>query len=133
MRESRIKIALFISTVFTAVLIIGSIMHFVEGDINPGFDNIPHSIYWAIVTLTTVGYGDVVPMTYLGKFLASTLMLLGYAIIAVPTGIVTSEMIKGNSATGIKEVEMEHKKCHNCGLMHHQVDAFYCRHCGSML
>ncbi len=137
LKESRIKVTLFITVVFSAVLILGSVMHFLEGDINEGFNNIPHSIYWAIVTLTTVGYGDVVPVTAIGKILASMLMLLGYAIIAVPTGIVTSEMIKGkNEETSereqLQQTQIE-KKCLHCSLNRHQMDAIYCRRCGTMI
>lgn len=130
LQQSRVKITIFISVVFSAVIIIGSVMHFLEGEVNEGFSNIPHSIYWAIVTLTTVGYGDVVPATGIGKFLASVLMMLGYAIIAVPTGIITSEMMN-------TEKKQEHKyfskKCNHCNEKEHETDSLYCRKCGSML
>lgn len=131
MQNSRIKITIFMSVVFSSVLIIGSIMYFVEGDVNKGFSDIPNSIYWAIVTLTTVGYGDISPATGIGKFFASMLMILGYAIIAVPTGIISSEMVAG------KKDDVEKKKftgkCHHCGLSTHELDAIYCRKCGTML
>ena len=96
LRSSRPKIIVFILSVSLVVIILGTLMYIVEGQQN-GFDNIPKSIYWAVVTLTTVGYGDVVPLTTLGKTVAVFIMLLGYAIIAVPTGIVSSEMSKNRN------------------------------------
>ena len=96
LRSSRPKIIVFILSVSLVVIILGTLMYIVEGQQN-GFDNIPKSIYWAVVTLTTVGYGDVVPITTLGKTVAVFIMLLGYAIIAVPTGIVSSEMSKNRN------------------------------------
>ena len=96
LRSSRPKIIVFILSVSLVVIILGTLMYIVEGQQN-GFDNIPKSIYWAVVTLTTVGYGDVVPITTLGKTVAVFIMLLGYAIIAVPTGIVSSEMSKNRT------------------------------------
>ena len=96
LRSSRLKIIVFILSVSLVVIILGTLMYIVEGQQN-GFDNIPKSIYWAVVTLTTVGYGDVVPITTLGKTVAVFIMLLGYAIIAVPTGIVSSEMSKNRN------------------------------------
>jgi len=95
LRSSRPKIIVFILSVSLVVIILGTLMYIIEGQQN-GFDNIPKSIYWAVVTLTTVGYGDVVPITTLGKTVAVFIMLLGYAIIAVPTGIVSSELTKHN-------------------------------------
>ena len=95
LRSSRPKIIVFILSVSLVVVILGTLMYIVEGQQN-GFDNIPKSIYWAVVTLTTVGYGDVVPITTLGKTVAVFIMLLGYAIIAVPTGIVSSELTKNS-------------------------------------
>ena len=95
LRSSRPKIIVFILSVSLVVIILGTLMYIIEGQQN-GFDNIPKSIYWAVVTLTTVGYGDVVPLTALGKTVAVFIMLLGYAIIAVPTGIVSSELTKHN-------------------------------------
>ena len=119
MRKSMYKILVFITFIFIFVVIIGTLMYVIEHD-NPGFYSIPASIYWGIVTITTVGFGDIVPMTYLGKFLASVIMLSGYAIIAVPTGIVTVELAKHRNHT----ITCEHCK--------HQVDAIdnYCRNCG---
>ena len=95
LRSSRPKIIVFILSVSLVVIILGTLMYIIEGQQN-GFDNIPKSIYWSVVTLTTVGYGDVVPITALGKTVAVFIMLLGYAIIAVPTGIVSSELTKHN-------------------------------------
>ncbi len=123
---SRRKIIVFVGAVLTLVLVIGSSMYLIEGE-EHGFTSIPQSVYWAIVTLTTVGYGDVAPGTPLGKLLASVVMVLGYGIIAVPTGIVTAEMVtqdqklSGNVA------------CDNCGAGGHGGDAHYCRRCGVAL
>jgi len=93
LKRSRYKITVFLTTVLTAVVIVGSLMYLIEGD-QSGFNSIPKSIYWAIVTITTVGYGDIAPRTPLGQIIASMLMVTGYGIIAVPTGIVTSEMMR---------------------------------------
>lgn len=112
-------------------MILGTIMFIVEGPDN-GFSSIPQSIYWAIVTITTVGYGDVTPVTILGKLVSSVIMLLGYSIIAVPTGIVTAEMVK--SVNYQKEEQRKLKKiCHNCGIEIYDSRANYCRNCGSEL
>ncbi len=116
---------MFISFVITLVVIFGTIMYLVEGEKN-GFTSIPVSIYWAVVTLTTVGYGDIAPLTGLGQFLASVVMIMGYAIIAVPTGIVTSEMIK---VSGRNNTQV----CPNCMFDRHEDDAQYCKKCGSLL
>jgi len=107
------------------VVIIGTIMYLVEGEAS-GFKSIPVSIYWAIVTLTTVGYGDISPVTPLGQFLASMVMIMGYAIIAVPTGIVTAEMMKPSSG-GNTQV------CSKCMYEMHDDDALYCKKCGTLL
>ena len=127
MHASRLKITLFLSAVLTIVVIIGTVMYFLEGQINVGFRNIPMSMYWAIVTLTTVGYGDVIPVTALGKALASMLMILGYSIIAVPTGIITAEM------SNLSSLRKDDKKCESCGLVSHDDDAVFCKHCGSAI
>ncbi|EHK4785099.1 ion transporter [Vibrio parahaemolyticus] len=123
---ARRKIFIFFTTVAILVTIFGSLIFIVEGPEN-GFTSIPKSIYWAIVTITTVGYGDLVPQTNLGKALASITMLLGYSILAVPTGIFTAELHQ----------EMQsHKvlvKCPNCSQAGHDSDAIYCKHCGSEL
>ena len=94
LKRSRVKIAVFISFVLVLCVILGTVMYLVEGDKDSGFTSIPRSVYWAIVTLTTVGYGDIAPISSLGQFIASLIMILGYGIIAIPTGIVTSEMTR---------------------------------------
>jgi voltage-gated potassium channel len=104
-------------------------MYFVEGPAN-GFRNIPVSIYWAIVTLTTVGFGDITPQTPLGQVIASTLMILGYGIIAVPTGIVSAEMVRSSRALGS---DVPRPRCDACRLEEHESDAVFCRVCGSRL
>ncbi len=123
---ARRKIFIFFSTVAILVTIFGSLIFIVEGPDN-GFTSIPKSIYWAIVTITTVGYGDLVPQTSLGRALASITMLLGYSILAVPTGIFTAELHQ----------EMQsHKvlvRCPNCSQGGHDSDAIHCKHCGSQL
>lgn len=122
---SRTKIIIFIGVILSAVVLIGTIMYIVEGQYeNTGFTSIPRSIYWAIVTITTVGYGDIAPQTAFGQFLSAVLMILGYAIIAVPTGIVTSEMAKQPSSK---------KECPRCGNADNDGDARYCKQCGQRL
>lgn len=121
------KISIFLLTVFMLAVILGSIMYLVEEREN-GFSNIPESIYWAIVTITTVGYGDISPVTPLGKVVASLVMLIGYAIIAVPTGIITHDLA----------IASRHKKellesCPNCSKEGHDMDADFCKFCGSSL
>lgn len=123
--RSREKIFMFISVILTLVVIFGTIMYLVEGEEN-GFTSIPVSIYWAVVTLTTVGYGDISPVTGFGQFLASIVMILGYAIIAVPTGIVTSEMIRMPAANNTQV-------CSVCMFERHDDDALFCKRCGSKL
>jgi voltage-gated potassium channel len=126
LRASRHKILVFVFSVMTLVVILGSLMYLIEGSDN-GFTSIPRSIYWAIVTLTTVGYGDISPQTNLGQALAAVVMILGYGIIAVPTGIVTAELTRGS---GRHHVAME---CSGCGTGDHDLDARYCRRCGEIL
>ncbi len=125
-RASARKIIVFLGTVMTLVLIVGASMYLIEGQEN-GFTNIPQSVYWAIVTMTTVGYGDIAPQTVPGKFLASIVMILGYGIIAVPTGIVTVEL----SNAGRKGVST--KVCPQCAAEGHDSNASYCKFCGSRL
>lgn len=125
MHRSREKIFIFLFFVITMVVIFGTIMYLVEGEEN-GFTSIPTSIYWAIVTLTTVGYGDISPATGLGQMLASIIMILGYAIIAVPTGIVTSEMMVTRHRTNSQV-------CSHCMFDQHDDDARYCKKCGTPL
>jgi len=122
---SREKILVFFSVVITLVIIFGTIMYLIEGQTN-GFTSIPTSIYWAVVTLTTVGYGDISPVTPLGQFLASIIMIMGYAIIAVPTGIVTAQMMQ-------KSAPLNTQVCPNCMFDKHEDDARYCKKCGASL
>lgn len=123
---SRRKIGVFLYAVLTMVIIIGTIMYLIEGA-EHGFTSIPKSIYWAIVTLTTVGYGDIAPETFLGQTLASIVMIIGYAIIAVPTGIVTAEIAQMKSQLQAK------KSCSNCEHLKHDEDAHFCKSCGEQL
>jgi voltage-gated potassium channel len=123
---SRVKISVFLFGVVTIILIIGTIMYLVEGEPN-GFDNIPKSIYWAVVTLTTVGYGDITPQTPLGQLISGFVMILGYAIIAVPTGIVSVEI-----SNEVRRAKQE-RVCSKCGLNNHDEDARYCKRCGQEL
>jgi voltage-gated potassium channel len=126
LRASRRKIFVFLFAVIALVVLIGSMMYVVEGP-SRGFHDIPTSMYWAIVTLTTVGYGDLSPKTPLGKLLASVVMILGYAIIAVPTGIVTSEL------TAAHHRGHSRQSCPACGREGHDTDATHCKYCGSGL
>jgi len=128
LRASGRKIAVFLFTVLTLVTIFGSLMYIIE-DAKNGFTSIPRSIYWAIVTLTTVGYGDITPRTEIGQALAAMIMIFGYAIIAVPTGIVTVEM-----AQAFKEKEtISTQSCPQCSAEGHDSDAKFCKFCGSAL
>lgn len=127
LKASRTKITVFVFTVMTIVVIVGSIMYIVEGEEN-GFSSIPRSIYWAIVTLTTVGYGDISPKTNLGQTIASLVMIMGYAIIAVPTGIVTAEI----SQQTFKQ-KVSTQACPQCSLEGHDSDASHCKFCGARL
>jgi voltage-gated potassium channel len=123
--NSRHKIIVFLGSVMIIVVIMGTILYLIEGGEN-GFTSIPVSIYWAIVTLTTVGYGDISPQTTVGQFVASLIMVLGYAILAVPTGIVTAEVIKTERKKGLKS-------CKRCKTKSLTVDANYCYKCGESL
>jgi voltage-gated potassium channel len=125
MWASREKISVFVFFVLIIVVIMGTIMYLIEGETN-GFNSIPLSIYWAIVTLTTVGYGDISPVTPLGQLMASIIMILGYAIIAVPTGIITAEIIKPTPARNTLV-------CHKCLFDKHDDDAAFCKKCGEKL
>ncbi len=126
LRASRRKITIFLFTVSTIVVVVGSLMHVVEGPEN-GFNDIPISVYWAVVTLTTVGYGDLAPATPMGRFLAVLVMLMGYGVIAVPTGIVTAELSRG-----VRE-PVTNSACPNCGAEGHRADAVFCRRCAAKL
>ncbi|MCH2198923.1 MAG: ion transporter [Flavobacteriales bacterium] len=126
LRASRRKIAVFLMTVVALVIILGTLMYIIE-DAEAGFTSIPRSIYWAVVTLTTVGYGDIAPATALGQFLASVIMILGYSILAVPTGIVSSELAR---------TDLEHtntRSCNSCSREGHADDAIFCKFCGEKL
>ncbi len=129
--RSRRKVLVFLFTVLTVTVIAGALMYVIEGPDN-GYTSIPTSMYWAIVTMATVGFGDVVPQTTLGRFVTSVLILIGYSIIAVPTGIYTAEL-----ASSLREAEDAHRHdnrgCPACGLEGHDRDAQYCRHCGGAL
>tara|TARA_B100000963_G_scaffold329288_1_gene318483 strand:- start:560 stop:1378 length:819 start_codon:yes stop_codon:yes gene_type:complete len=120
---SRRKIAVFLSAVLVLVTLLGTLVYIVE-DAEAGFTSIPISIYWAIVTVTTVGYGDIAPQTVLGQMLASVMMILGYAIIAVPTGIVGAELAKTHP------IDTNTQSCPECSSEGHDDDATYCKHCG---
>lgn len=128
LRESARKIFVFIFGVLVLVIMMGAIMYSIEGGLN-GFSSIPKSIYWAIVTLTTVGYGDIAPQTVFGQFVASLIMLLGYGIIAVPAGIVTAEI----NALQNKEISHNTETCPNCAREGHDARAKFCNRCGSLL
>ncbi len=126
LQASRRKITVFLLFVLTIVVIMGTIMYIVEDPEN-GFTSIPRSIYWAIVTLTTVGYGDIAPQTVLGQFFAATIMVLGYSILAVPTGIISAEIMKQG------DEPVDTRACPTCGQEGHDVDADFCKYCGGRL
>ena len=125
-RASARKIIVFLGGVLTTVVIVGSLMYLVEGPKN-GFESIPESVYWAIVTMTTVGYGDIAPQTPLGKLMASVVMILGYGLIAVPTGILTVEI------AGAQRRQISTQVCPQCAGEGHDADAVFCKFCGSRL
>ncbi|MGD8716511.1 MAG: ion transporter [Desulfobacterales bacterium] len=126
LRASRRKITVFLFSVLTLVVIFGSLMYIIE-DQASGFTSIPRSIYWTIVTLTTVGYGDISPQTGVGQTIAAVIMIIGYGIIAVPTGIVTTELVQAYK----KGVSTQ--ACPACSAEGHDVDAIYCKYCGSKI
>ena len=126
LRQSRAKIAVFITFVIVLCIILGSVMYLIENDKESGFTSIPRSVYWAIVTLTTVGYGDIAPITALGQFIASLIMILGYGIIAIPTGIISSEMTRADK----KLIPNNTQNCVNCSEAYHQDKAEFCHKCG---
>ncbi|MCB4809391.1 ion transporter [Tamlana sp. 62-3] len=135
-KASRAKIAVFLFAVLIVAIILGTIMYLVEGEEN-GFTNIPRSVYWCIVTLTTVGFGDIAPQTPLGQFLASLVMILGYGIIAVPTGIVSAEYSNQNKTPSTNnptpQVHLNSQSCANCLASKHQDGAKFCHNCGHPL
>lgn len=128
LKASARRILVFLATVMILSIIMGSVVYVVESPYNDKFNSIPQSVYWSIVTITTVGYGDISPITPLGKFVASLIMLLGYAIIAVPTGIVTVELTK----SALRE-KHTNQACPNCSKEGHDPDAAYCKYCGHSL
>jgi voltage-gated potassium channel len=125
LKASKEKIFVFLTAVITLAVIMGTLMYMIEGG-EHGFDSIPRSIYWAIVTLTTVGYGDIAPETILGQFVAAFVMILGYSIIAVPTGIVSAEMNKASKDTS-------GRSCQRCGETEHFENARFCHKCGERI
>lgn len=127
LRSGAKKISIFMLVVLALVIILGSVMYLIEDQEN-GFESIPDSIYWAIVTITTVGYGDIAPVTPAGKFIASVIMLLGYGIIAVPTGILTTEI-----ALLSRNAKSSQQSCPGCGREGHDENAVYCKFCGEKL
>lgn len=133
LRASRAKITVFLTFVLLMVSVIGSLMYLVEAKADSGFDNIPRSVYWAIVTLTTVGYGDISPKTPTGQFLASLVMIIGYAVIAVPTGIVSAEMVSGKHDKPSTSANTNTQACRHCSGEGHDDDATYCKFCGEKL
>jgi voltage-gated potassium channel len=126
LRASSRKIIVFVGAVLMVTVIVGALMYLVEGPEN-GFTSIPEATYWAIVTMTTVGYGDIAPQTFLGKLLASAMMILGYGIIAVPTGIVTVEVSQALRTSTRTDA------CRSCGAEGHATDAVYCKYCSARL
>ena len=127
LKKSRTKIAVFLFTVIVMCIILGTIMYMVEGP-ESGFTSIPMSVYWTIVTLTTVGFGDITPQTALGQFISVIIMILGYGIIAVPTGLITAQFMSKQG-----EIDTNTQSCPNCAAEHHRNDAKFCYHCGSLL
>lgn len=128
LRASSAKITVFLGTVLTVALIMGSLMYLIEGAPN-GFSSIPRSTYWAIVTMTTVGYGDIAPTTAIGQTLAAILMIMGYSILAVPTGIVSVEIAQA----GRNKQHVSTRACGECSAEGHDHDADFCKHCGAPL
>jgi voltage-gated potassium channel len=126
LRRSSRKIFVFLFAILTVVTVFGALMYVVEGPAH-GFDSIPLGIYWAIVTVGTVGFGDIAPATGFGRFLASILILFGYGLIAVPTGIYTAELAQGLFN------RLDQRRCGQCGLAGHDADAGHCRNCGAAL
>ena len=131
LRRSARKVFVFFALMMILTTIFGCLVYVAEGGRN-GFDNIPVSIYWAIVTITTVGYGDVVPHSAIGRIIASIGMLIGYAVIAVPTGIITAELTVSQQGNKNKEIQGS-RNCSNCASVEHDTEAHYCRSCGSHL
>lgn len=126
-RRSRRKILLFLSSVAMIITVFGSLIYLIE-PAEAGFTSIPRAMYWGVVTLTTVGYGDIVPVTPLGQFVSALMMIIGYSIIAVPTGVFSAEVIRA-----IRDEKQSDQACPGCGTEGHDRDAKYCKHCGDWL
>jgi len=126
LRATRAKIAVFLATVLTLALIMGAAMYVIEGE-ESGFTSIPRGLYWAIVTITTVGYGDISPHTYLGQAVAAMAMILGYSLIIIPTGIFAVEMVRTTQR------QISTQACPDCGREGHEADAAFCKYCGAKL
>jgi len=130
LKASQAKITVFLTFILMVSVVIGSLMYFIEGGQGSGFTSIPRSIYWAIVTLTTVGYGDIAPTTAIGQFFAAVVMIMGYGVLAVPTGIVSAELVSADSS-------MLHtpstQACKSCLKEGHDTDAIFCKYCGEEL
>jgi len=126
LQASRRKIIVFLTAVLITITLLGCLMYLVEGAPH-GFDSIPRSIYWAVVTMTTVGYGDISPGTSMGQFIAAFIMILGWSIIAVPTGLVTSELVHPSRS------QTNSRTCPHCFAAGHDSDARFCKHCSSAL
>ena len=131
LKASRFKIVVFLITVMSIVVVIGSIIYLIEGPEN-GFTSIPRGLYWSVVTLTTVGYGDVTPQTPIGQGLAAMLMVLGYALIAVPTGLFSAEFVQQNEFQK-RASKVPVRSCPGCGSLEKDHQAGYCRYCGQKL
>jgi voltage-gated potassium channel len=130
LKASRAKISVFLFAVIIWAVILGTVMYLVEGNSDSGFTSIPTSIYWTIVTLTTVGYGDIAPVTPLGQLIASIIMILGYGIIAIPTGIVSAEYVNQGKD---KHIDTNTQSCPNCSKYNHHDNAEFCYDCGNKL
>ena len=129
LKASKAKIAVFLLFVIILCIVLGTVMYLIESEQDSGFTSIPRSVYWAIVTLTTVGYGDIAPITALGQFIASLIMIMGYGIIAIPTGIVSSQMTRFNR----KEIATNTQSCSDCLADTHNDNAEFCYNCGNKL
>ena len=127
MRASLPKITVFLVFILLIVTVMGSVIYLIEGGPGTSFDSIPRSIYWAIVTITTVGYGDISPTTPFGQFLAAAVMIMGYVVIAVPTGIVSAEIASGD------HMQFNSQTCRFCAQEGHDDDAIHCKYCGELL